>query len=245
MSEPGQGMLSLVACISLPVLAAWVIFSYVPSSRESILAQRLPRLRPTLRVWAVVIAILAIDFAANSLCNRYPGLVVRLDACDTVFILLSALEMIFLPGKYPRPVGASIRSGVVGYARDVLIVPWLRGTDPRLESILSGNRCVTQSVSNTTSTRYGIACHKWSAAHRPGSAGARKSGREEPEGQFSRELRSMRAALTLPGASNLGASCGPGTWRKPRRGLALIVGLCGSPALRPRRSNRRSFGRIF
>jgi hypothetical protein len=95
MSEPGQGMLSLVACISLPVLAAWVIFSYVSSSRESILAKRLPRLRPTLRVWAVVIAILAIDFAANSLCNRYPGLVVRLDACDTVIILLSALEMMF------------------------------------------------------------------------------------------------------------------------------------------------------
>jgi hypothetical protein len=89
-------MLTAVTSVSFPMLAAWVIISYLPSSRPSILARPLPRLRPTLRVWAAVIAILAIDFAINSVVSRhYPGLFVRMAICDTASILLSGFELMF------------------------------------------------------------------------------------------------------------------------------------------------------
>ena len=61
----------------------------------SILARPLPRLRLTLRAWAVVIAILATDFAINALVERcYPGLFVRLVVYDTATILLCVGSML-------------------------------------------------------------------------------------------------------------------------------------------------------
>lgn len=88
-------MVSFVAFLSLPICAAWVIVSYLPTSRPSVLSRPLPRLRLTLRVGAVIIAILAIDFAINAVVDRcYPGLFVRLAVCDTAAILLSVGSML-------------------------------------------------------------------------------------------------------------------------------------------------------
>jgi hypothetical protein len=88
-------MVSAVAFISLPICAAWIIVSYLPTSRPSILARPLPHLRLTLRIWAVVIVMLAIDFAINAVVERsYPGLFVRLAVCDTAAILLSVGSML-------------------------------------------------------------------------------------------------------------------------------------------------------
>ena len=86
-------MVSFVAFLSLPICAAWVIVSYLPTS-PSVLSRPLP-LRLTLRVWALIIAILAIDFAINAVVDRcYPGLFVRLAVCDTAAILLSVGSML-------------------------------------------------------------------------------------------------------------------------------------------------------
>jgi hypothetical protein len=88
-------MVSAAAFLSLPICAAWLIVSHLPASRPSLPARPLPRLRLTLRVWAVVIAILAIDFAINALVERcYPGLFVRLVVYDTAAILLSVGSML-------------------------------------------------------------------------------------------------------------------------------------------------------
>jgi hypothetical protein len=114
--------LSLIACCSLPICAPWVILSFAWSSRESVLARRLPRLCPTLRVWAVVIVILAIDFAVNSLCNLPHGLIIRLCVCDAVAVLLSAFHMMLFQTS-PRDLWAlAFCVGLAGLASIPLVV---------------------------------------------------------------------------------------------------------------------------
>ena len=60
-------MLCFICVISLPLFLPIIVLSYALSPKEGIVARRIPKIRPTLRVCCLLIAILAIDFAANSL----------------------------------------------------------------------------------------------------------------------------------------------------------------------------------
>ncbi len=113
-------MLSTIACISQIVLAAWVILSYAPSSTPSILAMRVPRIRPNLRTWAAIIAILGADFAANAYFGRSIGVAVRLDLCDTAVI--AALLFSMMQGEtLPRDLwGLPFGVGLLG-----LMLTWM------------------------------------------------------------------------------------------------------------------------
>jgi uncharacterized membrane protein YhdT len=87
-------MVTFGMALALLMLAAWVIISYLPSPRPSILARPLPMLRLTLRAWALLIVVLAVDFAINVAVVGYdPPQFVWLAALDGVTIGLSVLTM--------------------------------------------------------------------------------------------------------------------------------------------------------
>jgi hypothetical protein len=86
-------MLSFIALWTFIIGSPWMLLSHSPSSEKSIIARPLPRIRFTLRNWAIAVVILAIDFAMNSFVRSFPGAFERAMVCDTVVILVSALVM--------------------------------------------------------------------------------------------------------------------------------------------------------
>jgi hypothetical protein len=80
-------MLTAISLYSLPFLFLMWMISSAPSPRGFILARRLPKLRPTLRVCGGAVVILAIDFAAIAMLGGDPRAVLPLCIWDGVVVL--------------------------------------------------------------------------------------------------------------------------------------------------------------
>jgi hypothetical protein len=86
-------VISILAYVSFLLFSIIIILSYFPGFEKNDLARRFPKLSPTIRVWAVLVMILAVDFAVISLI-RCPSIVaLRLVVSDAILVLASVLHM--------------------------------------------------------------------------------------------------------------------------------------------------------
>jgi hypothetical protein len=81
-------MLSLIACYSYFVGVPLYVLSLAFSSEDGVLARRFPRLRPRLWHIAVIIAVLAVDFAVLVRLVHGPWSGFRLYAFDAAVVLV-------------------------------------------------------------------------------------------------------------------------------------------------------------
>lgn len=106
-------MLCLTAAWSLAFLAPLYVFSLFPSPKESLLARRLPKPRPTLRVWAMLVAVLAVDFAMIRLCCSIP-VPLCLYVSDVAVVMVPLLASMYDHRTVGELWGLAFGVGLVG-----------------------------------------------------------------------------------------------------------------------------------
>lgn len=90
-------MLTLLACGSIYLLVPAAAYAWLASPTDWFCMKRLPRLRSTLRVWAAVVTILAIDFAITTQNFRASqGVPKQLYAIDTGVVLVPLSAGLFI-----------------------------------------------------------------------------------------------------------------------------------------------------
>jgi hypothetical protein len=108
-SRRSKRMLSVLASYSMIVIVPISIRGISPAARRGFFFRRLPRLRPTILVFAVVIALLAIDFAvASALAGPFK---VRFYVSDSAALLIPVLAWFFIK---PTVLELWISAAIVG-----------------------------------------------------------------------------------------------------------------------------------